>query len=276
MYDNEDSVCGIIFNDGPFYFQKNLQGDIIGIVDKNANVVATYSYDAWGVCTVTSDTSDVSIATVNPYRYRSYYYDSEIGMYYLQSRYYNPIVGRFVNSDNPLIFLITCFSFDKSLFCYCGNNSISYKDSYGHCYQVESITVSGIELGDGWYYRIDNKNKPSEHMHVFKKRGREDYAQNKNGSLHDKSKNGPGDGPPSKVKKKLKEKTGWDWDEKKRANDEENGDDKKSNTNNSALEKVGEVVVIGGVAYFVYRGTRMLVSAFPPLWWTIPINAVIP
>jgi len=94
MYDNEDSVCGIIHNEEPFYFQKNLQGDIIGIVDKNADVVARYTYDALGVCTVTQDDSDCNIATVNPFRYRGYYFDNEIGLYYLQSRYYNPIVGR--------------------------------------------------------------------------------------------------------------------------------------------------------------------------------------
>ena len=65
IYDNEDSVCGIIYNDEPYYFQKNLQGDIVGIVDKDAKVVAKYSYDAWGVCTVTSDNSNVGIANVN-------------------------------------------------------------------------------------------------------------------------------------------------------------------------------------------------------------------
>lgn len=62
-------------------------------------VVATYSYDAWGVCTITQDASDCGIATVNPLRYRGYYFDTEIGIYYLQSRYYDPTVGRFVNED---------------------------------------------------------------------------------------------------------------------------------------------------------------------------------
>ena len=58
-----------------------------------------YSYNAWGVPTILSDTSDCAIATVNPFRYRGYYYDVETGWYYLQSRYYDPGVGRFLNAD---------------------------------------------------------------------------------------------------------------------------------------------------------------------------------
>ena len=57
-------------------------------LDKDAETVAKYTYDAWGVCTISQDVSDCGIANVNPFRYRGYYYDSEIGLYYLQSRYY--------------------------------------------------------------------------------------------------------------------------------------------------------------------------------------------
>ncbi len=101
LYDNEETVCGIIYNNTPYYFQKNLQGDIIEIVDKNCHTVTKYSYDAWGQCTVVVDTTSCGIATINPFRYRAYYYDQEIGMYYLQSRYYDPVVCRFVNGDMP-------------------------------------------------------------------------------------------------------------------------------------------------------------------------------
>ena len=90
LYDNEESVCGIIYNDEPFYFQKDLQGDIIAIVDKNAHTVARYSYDAWGACTVVADTSECSAAAVNPFRYRGYYFDSETKLFYAESRYYSP------------------------------------------------------------------------------------------------------------------------------------------------------------------------------------------
>ena len=100
IYDAEDAVCGIVYNGTPFYFHKNLQGDIIAITDANCAVVARYRYEAWGRFVIVSDTSSCNIATINPYRYRGYYFDAEIAMYYLQSRYYDPMVGRFINADN--------------------------------------------------------------------------------------------------------------------------------------------------------------------------------
>ena len=141
MYDNEDNVCGIIYNDVPYYFFKNLQGDVIAIVDKDAQIVAKYTYDAWGVCTIESDISDSNIASVNPFRYRGYYYDSEIGMYYLQTRYYNPTVGRFINADEAEI-LYACINVtDENLFSYCGNNPILGVDYEGH-FSIPSWTIS--------------------------------------------------------------------------------------------------------------------------------------
>ena len=135
LYDNEDGVCGILYNNVPYYFIKNLQGDVIAIVDKDAQTVARYSYDAWGVCTVTQDS--VGIATINPFRYRTYYYDEEISLYYLQSRYYNPIIGRFVNSDDvDVLFIDQGNKTQNNLFSYCLNNPINNKDVSGKWIQV--------------------------------------------------------------------------------------------------------------------------------------------
>ena len=128
LYDNEDSVCGIIHNNVPYYFIKNLQGDVIAIVDKDATTVARYSYNAWGVPTITQDS--VGIASINPFRYRSYYFDQEIGLYYLQSRYYDAQLGRWLNSDS-----IDCLGFGRkvsnNLFVYCENNAIDNSDPDG-------------------------------------------------------------------------------------------------------------------------------------------------
>ena len=130
LYDNEDSVCGIEYNGTAYFFRKNLQGDVIAIANASGTTVATYSYDAWGVCTILSDSTGI-IASVNPFRYRSYYYDSEIAMYYLQSRYYNPAVGRFVNGDTTTY--LDSFSAPNSsnLFSYCFNDSINKGDPDG-------------------------------------------------------------------------------------------------------------------------------------------------
>ncbi len=96
LYDLDGTVCGLKHNGIAYYFYKNLQGDVIAITDDTGATVARYTYDAWGKCTITSDTTSIGIATINPFRYRSYYYDAETGLYYLQSRYYNPEIGRFI------------------------------------------------------------------------------------------------------------------------------------------------------------------------------------
>ena len=129
LYDNEDGVCGIIHNNIPYYFIKNLQGDIIAIVDKDAKTVARYSYDAWGVCTVTQDS--VGIANVNPFRYRSYYYDQEIGLDYLQSRYYDAGVGRFVNGDSADVLFAKDDTSAYNLYDYCDNVPTVRQDHSG-------------------------------------------------------------------------------------------------------------------------------------------------
>ena len=132
IYDNEESVCGILYNNTPYYFIKNLQGDIIAIVDKDAQTVAEYSYDAWGVPTVKSGSSNSGIANVNPFRYRGYYYDAEIGLYYLQSRYYNPVVGRFINADGTDYLAIDGTILACNIICYCQNSPTQAADPNGH------------------------------------------------------------------------------------------------------------------------------------------------
>ena len=133
LFDNEENVCGLVYNDEPYYFMKNLQGDVIAITDRGGLVVARYSYDAWGVCTVEQD-SAYCIGGINPYRYRGYYYDSEIGMYYLQSRYYDPVVGRFVNADEAELLKVSANNdsiLGDNLFSYCLNNPACHIDETG-------------------------------------------------------------------------------------------------------------------------------------------------
>ncbi len=131
LYDNEDSVCGIIYNDYAYYFLKNLQGDIIAITNNKGEVVASYTYDAWGVCTIVSDNTGI-IARVNPYRYRGYYYDQEIGLYYLQSRYYDAFTSKFINSDDMGLHFATVASGSYSPWHYCYNDPVNFIDECGY------------------------------------------------------------------------------------------------------------------------------------------------
>ena len=136
LYDNEDSVCGIIYDDAAYYFHKNLQGDVIGIKNAYGVLVARYTYDAWGkvIAVTDEDGFDVSdnaahVANANPFRYRGYYYDAEIGMYYLQSRYYDPVAGRFINGDD-VNFLVA--SANNNVYSYCNNNPCNMNDEFGY------------------------------------------------------------------------------------------------------------------------------------------------
>ena len=150
LYDNEDSVCGLYYEGLGFYFLKNLQGDIIAITDEYGKTVAKYSYDAWGKCTIVEDTSNCNIATLNPYRYRGYYYDAEIGMYYLQSRYYAPEIGRFINVDEVCGYGVLDKLNTLCLYTYCENDPANKEDHTGFA----TVFVAGyglqIELNSGW------------------------------------------------------------------------------------------------------------------------------
>ena len=140
-----------------YYFLKNLQGDIIAIVNENRETVARYRYDAWGVCTIISDTSNCNIATINPFRYRGYYYDTETGFYYLQSRYYDPVVGRFLNRDAVIGANGSIVGYNS--FAYCDNNPVIKYDPTGYDAVVLTDTTlhghTGIMVQDEdgtWYH----------------------------------------------------------------------------------------------------------------------------
>ena len=112
-----------------FWFEKNLQGDIVAVYNESGTKVYTYQYDAWGNCTATPVSSIGSniYAQYNPFRYRGYYYDTETKLYYLQSRYYNPETGRFLNVDSCLYSHILGYN----LYPYCHNNPVNYYDPKG-------------------------------------------------------------------------------------------------------------------------------------------------
>ena len=124
-----------------YFYALNQQGDVVKIFrslpsrDSNGNLIglteavyATYTYDAWG--NILSQSG--SMAGVNPLRYRGYYYDSETGFYYLQSRYYDPATRRFINADAPEYSTMSAYGLNNSnLFVYCQNNPIAYGDENG-------------------------------------------------------------------------------------------------------------------------------------------------
>ena len=109
--------------------KKNGRNDIVAIADADGSVIANYYYDAWGY--PEDITGNTEIANLNPLRYRSYYYDTESELYYLNTRYYCAEIGRFLSSDN-LVINIGGDVRGYSLFVYCFNNPINLTDSSGN------------------------------------------------------------------------------------------------------------------------------------------------
>lgn len=134
-YNTDGSVNSVLDNDTRYYYVKNLQGDIIKLLKEDGTVAANYSYDMFGkMLSITSkegkeiiDKSD--IALLNPLRYREYVYDNESGLYYLLSRYYDPVTGRFINADEY------CDTesgvLGTNMFSYCMNDPVNFYDAAG-------------------------------------------------------------------------------------------------------------------------------------------------
>ena len=117
-------------NGAEYFYVKNAQGDVTGLVTTSGTRVVTYTYDAWGNLLSTTGTMASTLGSANPLRYRGYVYDTETGLYYLQSRYYNPGWGRFINADNQVSAGSDLIG--MNLFAYCENSPCNYADPTGH------------------------------------------------------------------------------------------------------------------------------------------------
>ena len=142
-----------------YFYLYNGLGDVVGLIDSSNKVVVRYQYNSWGKATSSEDTSGVSLATLNPFRYRKYVYDPETGLYCLGSRYYDLEVGRFVNADDTdVIFAKPQELYHKNLYVYCDNNPVVRRDLQGYFWEtlfdIVSLGTSVVEVcvnpGDPW------------------------------------------------------------------------------------------------------------------------------
>ena len=144
LYDEKGTPFAFEYQGKMYFYQTNLQGDIIGIVDSKGSQVVVYRYDAWGEVLVSSDASGFGLAKINPLRYRGYYYDQETGLYYLQTRYYDPKVRRFLNADDASVLTKDPEQLtEKNLYAYCDDNPVMYRDDAG----MFVITAAQVGLG---------------------------------------------------------------------------------------------------------------------------------
>ena len=148
-YDENNSPIGFdLIKDGTtstYTYEKNIQGDIVGILnDSTRRRVVTYVYDAWGKVTSVTGTDAETVGKYNSLRYRGYYYDTETGMYYLQSRYYDPSYRRFINADEPTLIseLAQSSTLGGNLFAYCSNNAVMGYDPSGEFVCATSLALT--------------------------------------------------------------------------------------------------------------------------------------
>ena len=115
-----------------YYYVTNAQGDVVAILNSSGQEVVSYTYDAWGNTVKRSGSKADTLGLHNPLRYRSYVYDRETGLYYLQSRYYNPDICRFISADSISYLGADGTPVSYNLFAYCNNNPVMYSDPTGN------------------------------------------------------------------------------------------------------------------------------------------------
>ncbi len=120
------------YNGTDYYYLLNLQGDVVGIVNASGTQVVSYTYDAWGNILSTSGSMASTLGQMNPLRYRGYVYDTETGLYYIISRYYNPEIGRWINADDIDYLGADGSPLSYNLFAYCMNNPVNRFDVNGN------------------------------------------------------------------------------------------------------------------------------------------------
>ena len=137
-YDASGVPMSVTYGNATYYYITNVQGDVTGILNSDGALVVSYTYDAWGNQLSCTGDDAATLGTYNPLRYRGYVYDQGTGLYYLQSRYYNPEIGRFINAD---AFAATGQGLlGNNMFTYCHNSIVSKQDPFG-------MWTMGVSIG---------------------------------------------------------------------------------------------------------------------------------
>jgi len=167
------SADGTVVSDQSYFYATNAQGDVIAIYDENGVKIYTYAYDAWGNLIEGREVAagGAAAAAVNPLRYRGYYFDAETGLYYLNSRYYNPQWGRFLNADTYISTGTGLIGYN--MYAYCNNNPVMYIDPTGDISKEQVGAIVGMFFGP----------LPQILVYVFMPDEEEHYARNENNTI---------------------------------------------------------------------------------------------
>ena len=150
-YDSAGNLIGMSAGRERYFYTRNAQNDITGLIDENGTSVVQYQYDSWGKLLGITGSLASTIGKRNPFRYRGYYYDDETGMYYLQSRYYDPEIKRFICADRQEVLTeVPSALGHKNLFNYCDNNPVVRLDIEGDIWEtvldIVSLGASIVEV----------------------------------------------------------------------------------------------------------------------------------
>lgn len=173
FYDENGNLYGFKDNGVMYYYLRNGQNDIIGILNNSGVQVVSYTYDSWGNLIEKTGTAKDSIGADNPFRYRGYYFDSDTGLYYLNSRYYDSKVGRFINADGLVSTSISLLG--TNMYSYCENNSVNKFDldgRKGQYYRNYYVNLGNLE------YRVNTRIEHKGKVYYFT------YLVNTLGAIH--------------------------------------------------------------------------------------------
>ena len=159
LYDSEGAPLGMQYHGvnyaanerDVFWYERNIFGDIVAVYDEAGTLLARYIYDAYGVVsTLYYNGGSNTRAFYNPFRYRGYYYDRDLSLYYLSTRYYDCRTGRFVSPDNYDVITATPGALtDKNLYAYCDDNPIMRRDDGGAFWDTFFDILSlGMSIAD--------------------------------------------------------------------------------------------------------------------------------
>ena len=142
-YDSAGNLIGMSAGSNRYFYTRNAQNDITGLIDENGVSVVQYQYDSWGKLLGITGSLASTIGKRNPFRYRGYYYDDETGFYYVSSRYYDPEIGRWINADDAIAGVGGDIR-GYNLFAYCMNNPVNMSDYTGHWPQWIKNAASAV------------------------------------------------------------------------------------------------------------------------------------
>ena len=144
LYD-DSGIIGMVKDGAGYYFHRNIQGDVVGVYNSAGTKLVTFKYDAFGRCTVSGD---ANLAQWCKIRYRGYYFDTETGLYWVQTRYYNPDWCRWISPDS-ISFLDPETPHGINLYLYCGNDPVNYADPTGQSVILAILIGAAIGLAVG-------------------------------------------------------------------------------------------------------------------------------